>query len=70
MWAMPQTDVELIGAGQAAHLLGISRNTLTRRIEDGTIPTLGKLPGKNGALVFRRSDVERLAAEQTRAGAA
>lgn len=53
---------ELIGSAEACRLLGhISRSTLTRWVESGQIAAATKLPGKNGAFLFHRTDIEALA---------
>jgi predicted DNA-binding transcriptional regulator AlpA len=57
---MPTTD-ELLGAAEVCSKLGISRNTLMRRIDEGLVPVVGKLPGKHGAFVFRATDIAALA---------
>lgn len=63
---MPTTD-ELLGAAEVCTTLRISRNTLMRRIDEGVVPVVGKLPGKHGAFVFRASDIEALATTGTAA---
>lgn len=60
---MNQTET-LIGASEAAGLLGIDRSTLTRWVKAGRIEAAHKNPHSNGALVFDREAVERLAAER------
>lgn len=49
---------ELIGTTAAAAQLGISPSTLTRRAERGDPEPVGKLSGRNGALIFRRADID------------
>ena len=67
--AMPKTP-DLVGSAEACRILELlARSTLTRWAEDGTLTPIGKLPGKNGAFLFNRADVERLAV-QRKAGAA
>lgn len=48
---------------QAGLLLGKSARTITRMADAGKLPIAQKLPGPNGAYLFRRSDVVALAAE-------
>jgi len=57
---MPDTTQELIGSADAERILAISRATLSRWVAAGKLPTAGRLTG-NGALVFRRGDVQELA---------
>lgn len=53
-----------IGSREACQILqNIDRATLSRWVKDGKLPLAGKLPGKNGAMLFNRDDVERLAHE-------
>jgi excisionase family DNA binding protein len=55
---------ELLNSSQVAEILGISLNTVLRRVTDGTIAAT-KLPGQTGAYVFERTEVERVKAELT-----
>lgn len=54
---------ELIGATDAARLLGLSRPGLHRRVKEGRLTPLGTV-GKRGTYVFDRAEIDRLAAEQ------
>ena len=61
---MPDTNEladDLIGAQEAADLLGLSRSQLHRQVIAGLVPVAFKTPGKRGPRVFFRSDIERLA---------
>lgn len=58
---MATTD--LIPTVEAAELLGVKRSTLTRWVQSGRLDEAMKLPGETGARLFRRSDIDRLAAE-------
>ena len=51
----------MIGAAEAASILGVSRATLLRWA-GSEAPTLAgqKLPGETGAYIFDRADVEQL----------
>lgn len=60
---MPHPD-DLLTATQAGDILGRSYRTVLRLADDGLLPIAHKLPGVNGAHLFRRGDVERLAAER------
>lgn len=54
----------LVGSTEARELLGgIDRSTLVRWVQLGRIKPAQKLPGPNGAYLFRRRDVEALAAD-------
>ncbi len=55
---MPHSD--LLTTTQAGAILGKSGRTVQRMAEAGTIPVAHQLPGPNGALLFRREDVEAL----------
>ena len=57
---MGQCD-ELLTSTQAGLILGKSGRTVVRMAQKGLIKPATQLPGVNGALLFRRSDVERLA---------
>jgi len=56
--------VELISTREAAELLRCSRRTVERHVASGRLVPKAKLPGRTGAFVFRRVDVERLARKQ------
>lgn len=55
-----ETASELIGSAEAAEILGMNRFTFIRKANSGLIPTAGKAPGKRGALVFFRSEIDAL----------
>jgi predicted site-specific integrase-resolvase len=66
--AMPDTDVALIGSREACRLLGeINRSTLIRWVRAGVLQPVAKLDGANGAYMFARADVEKLARERSAA---
>lgn len=56
---------ELLTTRQAAEVLGESISTVTRLANLGTLTTYAKAPGVRGARLFRRSDVERVAAKRS-----
>ena len=64
MGPVPPHDRNLIGAAEAAQLLGISRSTLTRRVNTGRIPIVRQLPGVSGAYLFSRQVIELLAGQE------
>jgi excisionase family DNA binding protein len=55
---MPTPD--LLGTVEAAEAIGCERSTLSRWIDSGRITPLRKLPGRNGAVLFEREEVERV----------
>ena len=60
MTSTPEGD--WLTLGEAAEVLGVSRNTLYRRIEDGTL--VGYQRGVDRRLIFKRSEVEALGVPQ------
>lgn len=54
------TTDELLTAGQAAPILGLSSRSVSRLAKDGTLPIADRLPVANGVYLFRRADVEAL----------
>ena len=56
------TDTELIGTRAVAELLGKSVPTVNRLVNEGAIPTAGKIEASNGrgAWLYRRTDIEAL----------
>lgn len=51
---------------QALEILGYSDpSTVTRYVQIGKLTPTRKLPGKTGAYLFARADVEQLAREQS-----
>jgi predicted DNA-binding transcriptional regulator AlpA len=44
---------------QVTEQYGLSRSTLRRRVEAGTLTPLLKLEGRTGAYVFTRAEIER-----------
>jgi predicted site-specific integrase-resolvase len=56
---------DLIGGSEAALMLGVHRSTLGRWTQAGRISPVIQLPGRNGVVLYRRSDIEALGAEVT-----
>lgn len=54
-----------IGSAEACSLLKIHPATLMRWVRVGKVEEAHKLPGDNGARLFRREHIEQLAAERT-----
>jgi len=51
-------------------MLDVATSTLTRWVADGRLSAALKMPGRNGAFLFHRDDVEALAAARTNVEAA
>lgn len=64
---MPKRPQELVPTAEAAVIFGVSVKTVNRWASDGVLPCAVKLPGRTGAKLFRRTDVERLAIKRERA---
>lgn len=62
--------IDLIGSTEACRILGIERSTLVRWVQMKWLKPAGKLPGPNGAYLYRRAEIERLAAERAAEAAA
>lgn len=60
------STTQIIGATEAAKLLGLSRSGFNRRVNTGRIKPMGEL-GNRAAYVFDRAEIERLAAEEAKA---
>ena len=54
----------LIGATEAAEILGVSRATVSRWVTEEKLQPAQKMPGETGAYLFRRAEVERARREQ------
>lgn len=63
------TDSELVGSSEVCRILTINPSTVGRWVESGRLKPAHKLPGKNGAYLFNRRDIEQLAAERAEASA-
>lgn len=48
----------LVGAAEAARIIGVNRNTISKLALNGELPTSVELPGRTGARLFRLEDVE------------
>lgn len=59
------THTDLVGSSEACRLLNnIDKATLSRWVRDGKVKPAHKLPGRNGAFLFDRAEIGRVAAEQ------
>ena len=57
---------ELITSSQAAVILGKSARTVARLAQLGDLPVAAQLAAGNGVYLFRRADVEKIAAERAK----
>jgi excisionase family DNA binding protein len=58
---MPSPRVDpLLGSAEVCDALDIDRSTLSRWIKDGTAVPAMRLPGKTGAYLFSRDELDRL----------
>lgn len=48
----------LVGAAEAARIIGVNRATVSKLAVSGELPTAVELPGKTGARLFRLDDIE------------
>jgi len=53
---------ELLGTAAAAEAIGIERSTLSRWVASGRMTPHMQLAGRTGAMLFTRSEVDRVAA--------
>jgi hypothetical protein len=54
----------LITTQQAAQILGWNVATVNKQAKAGRLPVALKVPGRTGANLFRRDEIERLATER------
>lgn len=59
--------LELIPTAEAARILGVHIATVTRLAAAGDLAVAMKLPGKTGAYLFNRSDIEAAAHDKASA---
>lgn len=60
---MPDLN-DLIGTAEAAQILGKQPRTVQRMVASGVLTPVTTLPGKTGAHLFNREDVERIKTER------
>ena len=63
------TGTDLLRSLEAAEVLGIDRATFNRWVAAGHIEPAVEFPGKRGARLFARADVEQLRDERAEASA-
>lgn len=56
---------DLIGSTEAAAITGADARTIQRWAATGTLAPAVKLPGRTGAYLFHRADVEALATRKS-----
>lgn len=54
-----EPDAEYLTTAQVAQMLGVRVSTISRRVARGELVPAVKVPGKTGAFLFRRSDIEQ-----------
>jgi predicted site-specific integrase-resolvase len=60
---MANERADLLGTVATADMIGIERSTLVRWVQLGRIVPAMRLPGRTGAYLFYRSEVETAAGE-------
>jgi len=58
-----------ITTAQAAEVLDVEHRSVFRMVKRGELSPSAKLPGRTGAYLFKRAEVERLAKSRSRANA-
>lgn len=61
---MAETDKLVIGAVEAARIIGVNPRTIQRWATSGQLPPLGKVEGQRGSFVFEAGVVRRKAEER------
>lgn len=57
----------LVSTKQVSELLRVDVRTVHRMAQSGLLPSALKIPGKTGAWMFDRTDVDRIAAQRSAA---
>lgn len=57
---MATTDPDLIGSAEVCRILNRHQATIGRWVENGRLTPVHKFPGKNGAYLFHRAEIEAL----------
>ena len=64
LWAMPTSLDDEVVTREALEILGLKDpSTISRWVQIGKLTPSRKLPGRSGAFLFWRADIERLAAQ-------
>jgi excisionase family DNA binding protein len=61
---MHMTDRDEVLTQEAARILGVSKATISRMVERGTLTPSRRVSGIRGAMWFRRADIETVAASR------
>jgi excisionase family DNA binding protein len=61
MWESLTMREELVGSGEACEIIGVPRTTFLRWVAEGRIEPTHVNPGRTGAKLFARADVDQLA---------
>lgn len=64
---MPRTDVDLVTVADVAREHGLHIRTVHRMAASGRLPVAMKIPGRTGAILFRREDVEKAFSDKEKA---
>ena len=67
MRKLPPSEDDLLTTAQVAELKGWSVTSINRWALNGELPAVRKLPGRTGAYLFHRADVESFRAGETAA---
>jgi len=59
LWFMSDAEEE-VTAAEAAVILSVDRSVVLKKVAAEQLKPVRKLPGRTGAYLFRRSDVEAL----------
>ncbi|CAB0884199.1 helix-turn-helix domain-containing protein [Corynebacterium diphtheriae] len=51
---------EVITTDEVSKLLKMPRSTVTYKARQGSLPVAGKLPGRQGAYLFHRQQIEQI----------
>lgn len=54
------THTDLIGSAEVCRILDVHQSTIGRWVASGRLRPAHKLPGRNGARLFARADVDAL----------
>ena len=58
------SNLTLVSTREAASILHVGTRQIARYVKTGKLEPAAKLPGVRGAFLFRRNDVEHMAAER------
>jgi excisionase family DNA binding protein len=58
------TETDLVGSSEVCRILDCNPSTVGRWVKSGHLRYAHKLPGRNGAYLFHRADVDKFAADR------